>query len=501
MSTKLFRAALEQSRAGAMEEALATLRRISDPGFVVKRLRHYKQQPDQREAAFRLEAAWVDPRSARATRVTLAPTPDAFSQAPLSEALVDTVPRGAIDFAHPVDFLRWAAADWDRIPALNLADFTHVDIWVLVALASLRLHERARRPPAAAPSTAEVGGVVSFAHAIGFDALTGGTAAASQDPRRTVKLTRVTQPRDIERVSAEMAQLIVPEGGADAVRRTVKYVLVELLRNVLQHSGDPLGAVAAAQMMGAEQGRTEPMIQLAVADAGVGIPRHLRSRHPGIADNRQALERALLPHISGTFEEGLSGTQENAGLGLHMISEMARKTGGKLLIATTGAAIVLGREPSDGRSSPRFLEPSGIGFPGTLVAFEIPRDAVADYEVLMGQIRRASEERTPKRVSDRWLAFEAPPPGAEIVSLLAIRENTVEAMAVARSQIEPAVLQDRPVALDFAGLDLCTQSWLHALLYQGVRLAWAKRVPIHIVNADPAVVEGLRFLERYALGG
>ncbi|MCC6214674.1 MAG: hypothetical protein IT376_07380 [Polyangiaceae bacterium] len=67
--------------------------------------------------------------------------------------------------------------------------------------------------------------------------------------------------------------------------------------------------------------------------------------------------------------------------------------------------------------------------------------------------------------------------------------------------IRPAVLAKRTVELDFQGMDLCTQSWLHALLFEPVRLAWALRVPIHVVNADAAVVEGLRFLEAYALGG
>ena len=217
-------------------------------------------------------------------------------------------------------------------------------------------------------------------------------------------------------------------------------------------------------------------------------------------DFRQALERALLPHISGTFREGLTGTNENAGLGLYVISEMARKSGGKLLIATTGASVVLQRDGGANAHTPRFLA-SGVAFPGTLVAFEIPREGVTDDEDLMTQIRRASEERTPKLVSDQWLSFEAGPGDAEVVSLAPIRENTVEAMAIARSRLEPSILEEKAIVLDFQGLDLCTQSWLHALLYQAIRLAWAKRVPIHISNADPAVVEGLRFLERYALGG
>jgi hypothetical protein len=92
-------------------------------------------------------------------------------------------------------------------------------------------------------------------------------------------------------------------------------------------------------------------------------------------------------------------------------------------------------------------------------------------------------------------------PSTERVALWPLRENTPEATETARAKIRPALLDGRPVELDFARIDLCAQSWLHALLFEPMRLAWAMRVPIHVVNADPAVREGLRFLEAYALGG
>lgn len=419
-------------------------------------------------------------------------------QAPLSPATVDVAPADAISFDGPEPFLSWVSADWDRIPRLDFERLRYTDVWALVALGSLGLDERERRPPF---QMSGQGNTARFAHALGLDALSGGSEPTFDEPTRTVRLTRVRKVDEIEPTAERMASLIISEQGSYDVRRAVRYVLVELLRNVLQHSGDPLGAVAAAQRMGPAQRRQRPMIQLAVADAGIGIPRSLRRAHPHLVDYRQALERALLPHISGTFAEGLTGSFENAGLGLYMISEMARQTGGRMLIATTGAALVLQGKSGDAPANPRFLQPTGTGFPGTLVSFEIPTDAVQDYNTLMQAILRKAGERTPKRVADRWLAFEAAPADAERVPLLAARENTVIAGEVGRLQIRPALLQQRAVELDFAGIDLCTQSWLHALLFEPVRLAWALRVPIHIVNADPAVREGLRFLEAYALGG
>lgn len=135
------------------------------------------------------------------------------------------------------------------------------------------------------------------------------------------------------------------------------------------------------------------------------------------------------------------------------------------------------------------------------MAFEIPTDAVHDYHALMKRILEKARERTPKRVSDRWISFGPAPEDAHRLGLFSMRESTPDALALATREIEPAIVARRPVELDFRDIELCTQSWLHALLYESIRLAWARRVPIHVVNAAPAVREGLRFLEAYALGG
>lgn len=496
VSKKKFQDALRLVKAGQLAAAVEALAGV-DRAFIRKRLTHHKAQPPDREAALQLEeqlGAVLAPSSSAPTEGT---TGAATFLAPLAPATVDEAPSGSISVDDPISFLRWASADWTTAPALQMASLKYAEIWSLVALGALCQEGRTHQPPIDTSGTSPA---LRFAHALGLNQLAGGSAPTSAEPDRTVKLTRVESREQIEPIADQMSRLLIRDEAAHDIRLAVRYVLVELLRNVIQHSKDPLGAVTAAQRMDVDQKRTRNMIQLAVADAGIGIPRALRQSHPHLSDYRQALERALLPHISGTFEEGLSGSFENAGLGLYMISELARQTQGRLLIATWGAALVLeAREGSPG--VPVFLNPRGMGFPGTLVAFEIPTDAVQDYHALMQSILRKARERTPQRAQHRWLAFADPGNGATRVVLSDIKEDTLKAATLARDVIGPSILAKAPVVLDFAGLELCTQSFLHALLFEPVRIAWALRVPIHVIHADPAVAEGLRFLESYALGG
>jgi len=495
MSKKAFLRALAFARSGNLVAALEQLRKL-DVGFVRKRLVHYRTQPDHREAALQLEAA-LETAPTPAREIAPVHVAAAF-EAPLPPDTVDTAPREPITFDDPVPFLTWASADWDRAPVLRLDQLPYTDIWPLVALACLMFPERGRQPPVDLRGES---GATRFAHAVGLGSVAGGPSPTLHEATRTVRLTRVHTRSEIEPTADRLASLLISDDESYDERLAVKYVLLELLRNAVQHSEDPLGAVVAAQRMGAGQQRSRPMIQLAVADAGIGIPRHLRRSHPHLMDYRQALERALLPHISGTFEEGLTGSFENAGLGLYMISELARQTHGRLLIATTGAALVVQPGVAGSVASPRFLEPAGVGFPGTLVAFEVPSDAVQDYHKLMQAILRKAEERTPKRSAGRWLSFAPGPPEAHRIGVFDAREDTLAASALSVNEIGPHILKKTPVELDFGGMDLCTQSWLHALLFEPVRLAWALRVPIHVAGARPAVQEGLRFLESYALGG
>ena len=80
-------------------------------------------------------------------------------------------------------------------------------------------------------------------------------------------------------------------------------------------------------------------------------------------------------------------------------------------------------------------------------------------------------------------------------------EDTTAAYRFASDSLEPRLLRREPVALDFRNIRVCTQSFLHALLHESVRLAWAKKVPVYILNASSALRTQLEFVESYSLGG
>jgi anti-sigma regulatory factor (Ser/Thr protein kinase) len=310
----------------------------------------------------------------------------------------------------------------------------------------------------------------------------------------------VTDIARVEAVSRTLAQRLVPQAQLEDTRHTIRYVLVELLRNTVQHSHDPHGGMVSADLSLFAGDRQ--MVQVTVADLGIGIPESLRAHHPSAADPRVALERALWPHISGTFEEGLTGTAQNAGMGLFFIAEMAKLTGGTLLIATRGATLLLSGSP-DGIEPPnlRFIEPAGTGYPGTLVVFELPVDSVADYPALIETIKDRAKARTPQRATHRWLRFDPAPASAASFEIRSRAEDTAKAIVLARDDLAPRIVRREPILLDFAGLDIVTQSYLHSLLYEPLRLAWALRTPIYVTNVAPAVRSTLDLLENYALAG
>ena len=505
MSKKTVSRALRALDAGAESAEIDEILRDGSvtETFLRRRLGHLIDSGDSDSAsARRLWAAkFGDSPPVGSTRDAKAPEP--ATRPPLQGAVEGAAPESTdgeppptvIRLDDPAPLLSWVTRHHSGV--FSLAALKRFEVWGVVATATLA---RSESSGPLALTDYEQSAAGRFAHAIGSKDLIRGVVPASRgEPGRTAKLRRLTAFGEIEDAASEISHLLVQDEQERATRLTVKYVVVELLRNVIQHSHDELGGVVAAQRMDDEDRRS---LQVAVADAGVGIFEAMIEKHPNLGNHGEALEKALWPHFSGTFEEGLSGSQQNAGLGLFFISEMAKLTGGRLLLATHGASLLLTADPEAGDNHEmRFLKPDGLGYPGTLIAFELPIDSVGDYDDLIQTIQQRARERTPMRARHHWIRYDRSPGQAKSFVVRYTSENTEQAEKFAREQLEPLILRREVVVLDFQGMEIATQSYLHALLYDALRLAWAKQSFIYVVNASPSVRSGIELVEAYALGG
>jgi hypothetical protein len=375
----------------------------------------------------------------------------------------------------PGPLLQWVGTSPRNI---SLSAVEIAEIWALVALGALARREQ----PGALNVILDPASATSrFAYAVGLDDLINGKPPISRgEPGRTHKLTRIVGFEHIERTAEEISKLLIPDSQQRDTRQTLYYVIVELLRNALQHSGDKLGGVIAAQRNDRGRNWSKPVIQVAVADTGMGILDHLKINHPKLQDAQEALDKALWPHFSGTFEEGLTGTAENAGMGLFFIAEMAKLTAGTLVLSSRGATLLLDGDPEfEGHHRLEFVQPRGTGYPGTLVAFELPT----------------------RRATHQWLRYDTPPADAVEFLVGVGVEDTKKATQVASNTLIPWLVQRKTIVLNFRGMEICTQSYLHALLFEPLRMAWALRIPIYVSNVQPGVRSNLELLENYALAG
>ena len=109
-----------------------------------------------------------------------------------------------------------------------------------------------------------------------------------------------------------------------------------------------------------------------------------------------------------------------------------------------------------------------------------------------------ANERTPGPGTRRWLSYVPPPPNAELLNVRECVDDPATAVAFGE-RVRLLVSAARPVTLDFRDMGIATQSFLHALLFQAVRVGWAMGAPIHVIDASSAVRSGLDYLESYAL--
>jgi hypothetical protein len=400
----------------------------------------------------------------------------------------------------PEPLLALLGKDPERV---SLDEVRVAEMWALAGLAALARFGRPRplgvRMDSPTPAS-------KFAYAVGFADVTAGKKSTTPGiAGRTVKMARFGGSAHTEPLADKVAKLLAPGDAQEGVRRTLYYVLNELLRNTLQHSQDSLGGIVGAQFNDGGRNADRPIVQVVVADNGVGIFDSLKTRHVGLTDPREALDKSLWPHFSSAFDLGETGSSQNAGMGLFFISELTKLVAGRLLVASRGAALELTGDENfeNPHGVQRFLT-RGVGYPGTLVAFEMPALNDPQYESMIEQIRERAAARTPARTVNKWLRFDAPPKEMSLFHVIARNgqiEDVASATEFARNTLLPRVTARASVLLDFGGIPVVTQSYVHALLYEALRVAWALKVPIYVSNAAPAVRSTLELLQNYALGG
>jgi hypothetical protein len=176
-----------------------------------------------------------------------------------------------------------------------------------------------------------------------------GPAPAVRRADRTdvlLEVRRICGPADAERFAVDVYQLAQRHTSDSSAAAGAK-MLGELLDNAITHAASPVGVYAAAQVH--HRGGD---LELAVADAGIGIRSHL-ARNPRFRNltAAEALGAALRP--------GVTGTSERRGNGLPDLLSTASGFGGQLLLRSDdGYAQVMAA------SSDRKFAPAGQ-VPGT----------------------------------------------------------------------------------------------------------------------------------------
>ena len=169
----------------------------------------------------------------------------------------------------------------------------------------------------------------------------------------------------------------------------IKYIIGELVRNVLEHSYAKDGAVVAAQYY-----KKTNRVSIGICDTGIGVWESMKEYWDPRRDI-DALGLALTPGITGTTRrEG--GTAENAGAGLFFIKSIAKISRNYFAIYSGTAEYTLLKHRKRIKGSPRLYgDPfrdshsktdDAPDFQGTLVAVDISLDETPELNSLLSAI-------------------------------------------------------------------------------------------------------------------
>jgi len=211
----------------------------------------------------------------------------------------------------------------------------------------------------------------------------------NEEAGRFIPLTQVRDADEQSRFVSDMIPLLhLPPEKTNAI----KYVIGELVRNVLEHANASGGAIVAAQYY-----KKSNTVRLGICDDGIGVRQSMSRNWPEkTLTDIDALKWALTPGISGTTRrEG--GTEDNAGAGLFFIKSIAKTTRDYFMIHSGSGVYKLllsdARRKSppaltaDPEKDPHTERNDAPPFQGTLVGIDLKLDGTPAFDQLLSGIR------------------------------------------------------------------------------------------------------------------
>ena len=223
---------------------------------------------------------------------------------------------------------------------------------------------------------------------------------------RFIPLTQITNSRELTKFITDMIPLLHLE---PKQAEPIKYIVSELVRNVLEHSQSDYGAVLSAQYY-----KKSNTIRIGIADIGVGIKKTINMSHSA-PTHLDAIRLSLIPGITGTTrKEG--GTELNAGAGLFFIKSIAKVNRDFFIIYSGNAMYKLLKSRNGKKHIRLYADPfedrhsKGEDFPswkGTIVGIDISLDTTKKFSILLDLIRETYVEciRERKKARHRGARF------------------------------------------------------------------------------------------------
>lgn len=216
---------------------------------------------------------------------------------------------------------------------------------------------------------------------------------------RFVPLTQIKDARTLTKFVTEITPLLHLE---PRHAEPIRYIMSELIRNVLEHSLSREGAIVSAQYH-----LKSNTIRIGIVDTGVGILKTIRQSYNPKSD-LEAIRLALTPGVTGTTRrEG--GTELNAGAGLFFIKSIATVNSDFFVIYSGKAMykllkrkkekIKLHADPFEDRHSKRDDLPS---WQGTVVGIDISLDTTQEFSMLLNLINQTYTQAVKERKEARY---------------------------------------------------------------------------------------------------